>query len=384
MYVVLNSAIWHLFTHQFTDPTYYVGDLARISYLAQYAQPRQRVNTLPKRHISYDAWNGEAIDLITIGDSFSGGGGSGSNSFYQDWIATQHNLSVMNLPKLSDTVSSVETAYILLNSGFLDELSPKALLLQDVARKVVKKHGGKVHTDQQWSSHQIKSVYSSKGDIQSASDSDPKLGNLERLISAISTSKPKTQRLSYSFLNSGNMKFLLNQLLYIFDDNAISSQVYRMSLKRSHFSKDTGNTLLIYFEDIQSVFGSSDESVAIVTQNLNDLATALERNGIALYYMPAVDKFDAYYDEILEPRYPRNPLFEELRKYPRTYHLVDTQVILGAGIAEGEKDIFFLDDTHWTWKAAKRISRPSYFHQEPIPRLSRRLFDQHGKYSAAA
>ena len=160
MYVVLNSAIWHLFTHQFTDPTYYVGDLARISYLAQYAQPRQHVNTLPKRHISYDAWKGEAIDLITIGDSFSGGGG-GSNGFYQDWIATQHNLSVMNLPKLSNTVSIVETAYILLNSGFLDELSPKALLLEDVARKVVKKHGGKVHTDQQWPSHQIKSVYSS-------------------------------------------------------------------------------------------------------------------------------------------------------------------------------------------------------------------------------
>ena len=73
-YVVLNAAIWHLFTQQFSDSTHYVGGLARLSYLAQYAEPRLTRNTFEKRRIVFDEWSGEAIDLVTIGDSFSAGG----------------------------------------------------------------------------------------------------------------------------------------------------------------------------------------------------------------------------------------------------------------------------------------------------------------------
>jgi hypothetical protein len=334
IYVILNAAIWHLYTHQLFNPIYYVGDLARLSYLSEYAQPRQEQNTLHKRQIFYHKWKGETIDIVTIGDSFSSGGGLGTNNYYQDWLATLHNLNVMNLPKLPDKLSNIETAYILLYSGFLDARPPKALLLEDIGREVVKQHGRKIHPSQHWSIAQITSYY---------------------------TSKPDTQIPSYSFLNSGNVKFLINQFLYLFDDNAIFSQVYKTKLKHAVFSQDTDNTLLFHAKDIENNSLIQDKSVALVTQNLNDLAALLAQKGIALYYMPVVDKLALYHDHIQSAKYPKSLLFDKLKKYPRTYHLIDTQAILGAALAEGEKDIFFLDDTHWTWKACKRIAEAFVF-----------------------
>ncbi len=334
IYVILNAAIWHLYTHQLFDPIYYVGDLARLSYLSEYAQPRQQKNTLPKRQIFYHEWKGEPIDLITMGDSFSTGGGLGTNNYYQDWLATHHNLNVMDLPKLPNNISTIETIHILLNSGFLDAISPKAILLEDIGREVAKKHGRKIRSYLHWSINQIKSCY---------------------------TLKTQAQPPAYSFLNSGNAKFLINQFFYLFDDNAIFSQVYKTKLKQAVFSHNPDNTLLFHAEDIENISLIQDKSVALVTQNLNDLAALLAQKGIALYYMPVVDKLALYHDHIQSAKYPKSLLFDKLKKYPRTYHLIDTQAILGAALAEGEKDIFFLDDTHWTWKACKRIAEAFVF-----------------------
>lgn len=346
IYIILNAVIWHLYTHQFFNPTYYVGDLARLSYLSQYVQPRLQKNTLPKRQIFYNKWQGEAIDLITMGDSFSTGGGGGLNNFYQDWLATHHNLNVMDLPKLPNNISNVETIHILLDSGFLDELSPKAILLEDIGREVIKEHGRKIRTHHQWSIDEIKSCY---------------------------TLKKYTQPPTYSFLNSGNAKFLINQFFYLFDDNAIFSQVYKTKLKQAVFSQNTDNTLLFHAEDIENISLIQDKSVALATQNINDLATLLAQKGIALYYMPVVDKLTLYHAHIQGAKYPKSPLFDKLKKYPRAYHLIDTQAILSAALAEGEKDIFFLDDTHWTWKACKRIAEAFVFPPTSDPSMAKKI-----------
>jgi hypothetical protein len=338
-YVVINASIWHLYTHRLFNAQYHVGDLARLSYLVEYAQPRQEKNTLPKRQIFYEQWQGEPIDLITMGDSFSSGGGLGTNNYYQDWLATHHGLNVMNLPQLTSRMSNIETIYVLLNSGFLDEISPKAVLLEDIGREVIKEHGRQVRI-QHWPISQVKSVYAPK---------------------------PTPQIPSYSFLNSSNAKFIINKLLYFFDDNAFFSQVYRGNLSGSHFSHKQDNTLLFYFEDIENTGLINDRSIERVTQNLNTLAVALSKKDIHLYYMPVVDKLALYHSRIQKPPYPKSALFEKLKEHPRKYHLIDTETILNTAINEGEKDLFYLDDTHWTWRACKRISKAFIF--PPLPLL---------------
>ena len=329
-YTALNAFVWYLFTHQFFDPTYYVGDLARISYLSQYAQPRQVSNTLPRKHITYASWNGEPIDIATLGDSFSSGAGGGENNYYQDWLATHHDLNVMALPRLSNDLSNIETVHLLLNSGFLDVLAPKAILLEDIGREVVKQHGRKINTGLKWPIAQIKEVY---------------------------ISKQESRIPVYQFLNSGNLKFLINQVLYLLDDNALTSQVYRTELKQPLFSGVSGTTLLFHAEDVENAVLVQEQAVGLVVRNLNDLASRLASRNVELYYMPAVDKLVLYQDQIQESEYPVNTLFEKLREYPRSFNLIDTKAILRSAVDAGEKDIFYMDDTHWTRKACERIAQ---------------------------
>jgi hypothetical protein len=71
--------------------------------------------------------------------------------------------------------------------------------------------------------------------------------------------------------------------------------------------------------------------------------------------MPIVDKLNLYEPYLLQHRYPRSIFFEELRKLPRDYLLIDTKEILSRSLEKGELDIFHQDDSHWTWKASQAI-----------------------------
>ena len=81
----------------------------------------------------------------------------------------------------------------------------------------------------------------------------------------------------------------------------------------------------------------------------------MRAKGISLYFMPCVDKYTLYNDYIPDNPYPRSILFEVLRELPRNYELIDSKKILREALANGEKDVFYSDDTHWSRKASKRI-----------------------------
>lgn len=329
IYIILNAIVWHGFTRQFYDGNATIGDLARVSFLSQYAQPKHSTNTLPKKHIAFSDWTGTPIDIITIGDSFSSGGGGGENNYYQDWMASIHNLNIMNLPCLSSKTTNLETAFTLLNSGFINHLSPRAILLQDIEREIVKKHGRAIDRNAHWPRARLASLYAEQPAI----------------------SPPE-----HTFINSGNSKFLLYQLLYRWDDNAFFSPIYKTRLTHPLFSHPHGDILLFYGEDAENAAFASPKAIEQVVSNLNALAEKLGEKGIRLYYMPVADKLTLYRDHIANPVYPESQLFEHLRETPRAFELIDTKKILYPAIAHGEKDIYFIDDTHWTWKACKRIA----------------------------
>jgi hypothetical protein len=92
-----------------------------------------------------------------------------------------------------------------------------------------------------------------------------------------------------------------------------------------------------------------------LNDNLNRLADRLAPKGIQLVFMPVVDKYDLYYEHILDNLYPRNQFFNLLRPLPKRYRFIDTKAILADGVRMGDKDIFYVDDTHWTWKASSKI-----------------------------
>jgi hypothetical protein len=126
-------------------------------------------------------------------------------------------------------------------------------------------------------------------------------------------------------------------------------------LRESLFSVKNDRKLLFYDHDIAKIANSNDRTISSLNGNLNTLAEILKSKNMQLYFMPVVDKYDLYADYIVDNRYPKSIFFEKLRTLPKKYTLIDTKKILAQEVSKGEKDIFYADDTHWSWKASKKI-----------------------------
>ena len=71
--------------------------------------------------------------------------------------------------------------------------------------------------------------------------------------------------------------------------------------------------------------------------------------------MPVVDKYNLYSNFIVDNPYPRSTFFEKLRQLPKRYAFIDTKQILMEELERGELDLYYPDDSHWSWKAPQKI-----------------------------
>ena len=339
LFVGLNALIWFGWTQKITNQHRSGGDLLRIGYILDHVAKREKIDDLPSRHMEMKDYRGGTVDIITVGDSFSVGGGSGRNSYYQDYIATLQGLTVLNVP--SDIIGGgdfdsapVITLSKLINSGYLDVIKPKYLLLESSERLAIQRLT-KFFSLQ--STDTIKEINSSFSK-QPSEDKKPKEGIFD-----------------FHFINNGNWKFIGNNLQYRFRDKAWGSKVIISKLTRRAFSIDQGDLLIFHIDDIYNGRFSTPAGIAEANQNLNLLASALRAKNITLIFMPVVNKFNLYEPLLSRHRYPKSIFFEELRKLPKDYLLIDTKIILAQAVEKGELDIFHADDTHWSYKASQRI-----------------------------
>jgi hypothetical protein len=344
--VLFNGIVWNLITRPLLTrhEGWYTGDLARMGYLSGYTQPRQNTNDLPRRHIEMAGLQGDNVDLVTIGDSFSQGGASGHNRYYQDYLASIHEMDVLNIPRYPGAANLVEQIAILLNSGFFDRIRPRYLVLQ-IAERNAYKLGGKIDFGRSEPLEEMLAYYQKGKAGQHEAEEDgpaalPQVG----------------------FLNSGNLKWLFYNVLYPFEANAFVSDVYKVPLSASLFSGPRGDTLLYLDKDVRNLKRYDADSLARVNDNLNHLAVLLRQRGIEFYFMPAVDKSNLYRPYVLDDHYPESRFFEHFRGFVKDYRFIDTKAILQSELEKGELDIFYLDDTHWSWRASLAISQAIRFH----------------------
>lgn len=334
-FIALNFVIWKSFTEVLLTKKCDGGDLARMGYAFGTKQCRKAVVDLPVRHIGLKEYDGRKIDVMTIGDSFSIGGGEGRNSYYQDYIATINNCSVLNVyPYPTDDLvaffSPISTLAVLMNSGYLDRIKPRYILIESVVRYCIPRYAKPLDLSKTDSWENIRSYYAK---TTYTLDYLPKIG----------------------FINNGNFKFLYTNLLYRFSDDAFGKVTYRKKLSRELFSAREPDLLLFHSEDLTLIPITNAASVAMVNDTFNRLADVLAKKGIRLYFMPVVDKYDLYSAYLVDKRYPKNTFFDELRKLPKRYGFIDTKAILEPMVREGVKDVYFPDDSHWTWKASQKI-----------------------------
>jgi hypothetical protein len=300
-----------------------------MGYVVDSKQSRRAVVDLPRRHIEPRQYKGQPVDMITIGDSFAPGGGEGRNNFFQDYIATTSNISVLNLGIYGKDKGPIETAMVLLNSGLLDKIKPRYILIESVERFCFTRFSGEL-------------------DFNVTEDQDKLLKHYNTYVDLFNY-LPKT-----SFINNGNMKYLYYRFLYLFSDSPTKLVVVR-KLSKSLFNVKNDDTLLFFRDDSRDTHKLNKQSIEKLNDNMNKLAEILDKKNIKLCFMPVVDKYNLYSDFILNNPYPKSVFFEELRALPKRYQFIDTKEILLEAVRRGEKDIYYADDTHWSWRAPELI-----------------------------
>ena len=98
----------------------------------------------------------------------------------------------------------------------------------------------------------------------------------------------------------------------------------------------------------------TENEIKKAKNNLNSLIEEAEKQNIKLIYMIPADKYDMYYDFIENNPYPPNPSFDYFKDLD-TNIFVNTKQILTPYLKNGEKDIYRVNDTHWSIKAAKIV-----------------------------
>jgi hypothetical protein len=329
-FVGVNAAIWKLYTEDIlTFKKFYNGGLDRMAYVIGSKHYRKPENTLPRSIIENKDYRGQHVDIVTIGDSFSNVKDNGKDPLYQSWIASLYGLNVLNLQPIGGD-NALSTIVLLINSGYLDKIKPRYVIAENVERNCIV-------------------MYATQLDLGSTLP----LSDIERYYQ---TAEYRSDTPDTGFINTGNFKFLLNSVLYRYSDHAFYSEVYVRYLNAPFFSVKNDRTLLFYKNDIKAVPLATPQNVAALNDNVNAVAGLLKKKGITLYFMPAADKYDMYSEYIVNNPYPRSVFFETLRPLPKQYVLVDTKAILSDDVRKGEKDVYYADDTHWSWKAVKKIA----------------------------
>lgn len=335
VFLLCNFIIWKGWTELLLSPQYKGGDLTRLGYVAGLKVMRDNTIDLPLKHLEMKEYRGEAVDMLTLGDSFSAGIGEGKNRFYQDYIASLNSMSVLNVPtyKFKTMIwggMPVLTLAALYQSGYLDIIKPRYVLLETVERFAIQR---------------LVTYYNF--DIQVP------LATLERYYRETTFDGELNQGIS--FVNEGNFKFLYYRFMYNFSEHAFRRLVIKTQLTRPMFSGNHGDILLAHGDELRQGPLATVQNIRTANDNLNEMARLLRKKGITLVFMPVVDKLNLYRPYMKNKSYPQSVFFEELRTLPKEYLFIDTKDILSKALAAGEQDIFFQDDTHWSWNASQRI-----------------------------
>lgn len=326
-FIALNGFVWTAFTRDLLTDNVRSGDYTRVGYITGSSYDAKPVPFLSRKHIESADYRGGKVDVLTIGDSFSNGLGR-HGPYYQDWIASRHDFTVLNIQKLPGK-HFFETLVILANSGYLDRVRPKAVILEIVEQHASEFLSQPVDMDESMPLPEI----------------EKEIGNI-RYVNAYPP---------VSFINTGNLKFLLYSLLYRIRDNAFFSRIYVRRLNRPFFSVRNVDRLVFAYENFEHLSRENGETIRRMNDHLNLLAEKLRAMGITLYFMPIADKYDLYSPYLVKNPYPRSSFFETLRALDRKYVLIDTKAILGKALERGEKDIYYADDSHWSSRAIERI-----------------------------
>src|SRR5574344_492825 len=241
-------------------------------------------------------------EIITIGDSFSEQAIDG----YQNRLSKDLNHRIYNLnTNIANSYSPIQVAYSLLYNKQLKNC--KVLIVETVERSAI----GRLLTYDQ---------------------------NANEIDSTMVASPIITPKIDFNIKS-----FCSFTRLFIGMDNPVK----RLHLSVDLFThKSYGKTLFFYCDDI-NFNRLKDADCQEAVNKLLLLKNLADDRGIYMIFMIAADKYDQYYDFINENPYPANPTLNYFSNLDTSWYVNTKQVRLPS-IKQGDKDIFKVNNTHWS------------------------------------
>lgn len=308
------------------------GDLAKVGKISikkEYSNIFDNENRMTREYIKFSELNlneTNSFDILTIGDSFSQRGNCG----YQNYIAHKSNMKIVNFNKKKYSIpqyNPLQFLYQIVNGNLFTNFKLRYIILQSSERDFI-----------------VRSFNLNRNAALSVN----KINKFERKFEVNDDD-------SQTSLFIDIIKFPLFSILYNFNNKAYLSKTYKMKLTKDLFSIEN-NMFLFYYGDLLNIGHVRKKTVKNLNKELNLLSEKLNKINIKLIVLPGPDKFDLYYDYISDNNYPKNLFFDLMKKEKKNYIYVDTKELLMKYLKAGEKDIYLVDDTHWSPKAAKIIA----------------------------
>jgi hypothetical protein len=309
------------------------GDLNRVGKISIQKEYRNIFKDDFQKQIKYrdlseiDLNKENSINILTVGDSFSQQGSIG----YQNYLSSLYNLNIVNIDTSNiNSVSTVQLLFSIVNGDLLDKLKVDYIILESVERCFA---------------------------------SDNQIVNMNTTFMVKDFNKKRLKENKNSSSDLGIFKDMTNyfiyNILYNFDERAYISESYKVKLTKKLFSTQK-NELLFYYYDIHNIHHNTRESIRGLNEKLNILSKKLKEKGVQLIVLPAPDKYDVYYSFIKNNHFPENNFFDYMKEEKKEYIYINTKDLLLEHVNNGEKDVYFADDTHWSPIASKIIAKKIY------------------------
>lgn len=295
------------------------GDLLRIGFIPSTDKKYRQNFTSYNHEIKFTELSKskeKTYKILTIGDSFSEQGKSG----YQNILA--NDFSILHVDRFISN-NQIQKLVELSNGNFFDTYNVQYVILQGVERDLiddVKNINNKSRTD----IHQIDSI--------------------------VTNHKPEQNKEEYNFFSRTTLRFPYYALKYFTDKNYLSNeQVYNVELNTKSLFSNNSNKLLFYYKDLNNTGQNNlPENAIKLNRILNTISEKLKEKNITLIFLPSPDKYDIYYDYIVDKQNLTKPIFfDNFKKLNKEYICINSKEILTEEL-KNKKDIYYFDDTHWS------------------------------------
>ncbi len=163
----------------------------------------------------------------------------------------------------------------------------------------------------------------------------------------LDTVPPTAQRFSDKTLLEQTQEFVKKRV-------GIDNPVKTAELRTPMFTcRGHENGLYFINEDLQKF---DAERMDLAVRKLDSLFAYAQEVGVHLYVVVAEDKYDLYQPYIVDNPYPQSVNLDTLAERIYSPYFINSKDTLALIAAQGVRDIFFCDDTHWSQVGGKAVA----------------------------